>query len=52
MVGAGTGGTSATICRYIRYAGHATQLLVVDPENSAFHRRTEWADCLVPHKAA
>ncbi|WP_413614928.1 PLP-dependent cysteine synthase family protein [Halomonas cupida] len=37
VMGAGTGGTSATIGRYIRYAGHATQLLVVDPENSVFH---------------
>ncbi|OZF35876.1 cysteine synthase [Rhodococcus sp. 14-2483-1-1] len=36
VVGAGTGGTSATIGRYIRYRRHATQLAVVDPENSAF----------------
>nr|WP_280833203.1 PLP-dependent cysteine synthase family protein [Mycolicibacterium frederiksbergense] len=36
VVGAGTGGTSATIGRYIRYRRHATQLCVVDPENSAF----------------
>ncbi|MFC4605117.1 PLP-dependent cysteine synthase family protein [Rhodococcus kronopolitis] len=36
VVGAGTGGTSATIGRYIRYRRHATRLLVVDPENSAF----------------
>lgn len=36
VVGAGTGGTSATIGRYIRYKRHATQLCVVDPENSAF----------------
>jgi cysteine synthase len=35
-VGAGTGGTSATIGRYIRYRRHATRLCVVDPENSAF----------------
>ncbi|MBW0015846.1 pyridoxal-phosphate dependent enzyme, partial [Mycobacterium sp.] len=34
VVGAGTGGTSATIGRYIRYRRHATQLCVVDPENS------------------
>lgn len=32
----GTGGTSATIGRYIRYQGHNTKLLVVDPENSVF----------------
>lgn len=36
VVGAGTGGTSATIGRFIRYRGHATRLCVVDPENSAF----------------
>ena len=36
VVGAGTGGTSATIGRYIRYRGLATRLCVVDPENSAF----------------
>ncbi|WP_343317937.1 PLP-dependent cysteine synthase family protein [Arthrobacter sp. TMP15] len=37
VVGAGTGGTSATIGRYIRYHGHSTQLAVVDPEGSAFY---------------
>ena len=36
IVGAGTGGTSATIGRYIRYRRHPTRLCVVDPENSAF----------------
>ena len=36
VVGAGTGGTSATIGRYIRYRRYATRLCVVDPENSAF----------------
>jgi cysteine synthase A len=36
VVGAGTGGTSATIGRYIRYQRHETRLCVVDPENSAF----------------
>ncbi len=36
VVGAGTGGTSATIGRYLRYRRHATRLCVVDPENSAF----------------
>ncbi len=33
----GTGGTSATIGRFIRYQQHETQLCVVDPENSVFH---------------
>ncbi|HYU83284.1 MAG TPA: pyridoxal-phosphate dependent enzyme, partial [Kribbellaceae bacterium] len=37
VVGAGTGGTSATIGRYVRYQRHATRLLVVDPENSSFY---------------
>ncbi len=37
VVGAGTGGTSATIGRYLRYSRHATSLAVVDPENSAFY---------------
>jgi cysteine synthase len=37
VVGAGTGGTSATIGRYLRYHCHSTRLAVVDPENSAFY---------------
>jgi len=37
VMSAGTGGTSATLGRYIRYKGYHTQLLVVDPENSAFY---------------
>jgi cysteine synthase A len=36
VVGAGTGGTSATIGRFIRFRRHDTRLCVVDPENSAF----------------
>ncbi|MDQ1751096.1 MAG: cysteine synthase [Pseudonocardiales bacterium] len=36
VVGAGTGGTSATIGRYIRYRRLASRLCVVDVENSAF----------------
>jgi cysteine synthase A len=36
VVGAGTGGTSATIGRYLRYRGHPTRLCVPDPEGSAF----------------
>ncbi|WP_067543120.1 PLP-dependent cysteine synthase family protein [Nocardia crassostreae] len=44
VVGAGTGGTSATIGRYIRYKRHATRLAVVDPENSAFYGGYELAD--------
>jgi cysteine synthase len=37
VVGAGTGGTSATIGRYVRFRRYDTQILVVDPENSAFY---------------
>ena len=36
VVGAGTGGTSATIGRFVRYRGLASQVCVVDPEHSAF----------------
>ncbi len=36
VMSAGTGGTSATIGRYIRCQGYGTQLMVVDPENSVF----------------
>ncbi|MEE3752267.1 PLP-dependent cysteine synthase family protein [Mycobacterium intracellulare] len=53
VVGAGTGGTSATIGRYIRYRLHATRLCVVDPENSAFfpayaHGRDDLNDLVMP----
>jgi cysteine synthase A len=34
VVGAGTGGTSTTLGRFIRYNGHDTRLCVVDPEHS------------------
>ncbi|MCP4472358.1 MAG: PLP-dependent cysteine synthase family protein [Gammaproteobacteria bacterium] len=36
VVSAGTGGTSATIGRYIRYRCHPTRLCVADPEQSVF----------------
>ncbi len=36
VVGAGTGGTSATIGRFIRYKCLSTKLCVADPENSVF----------------
>jgi cysteine synthase len=38
VCGAGTGGTSATFGRYIRYQRFATRLCVADPERSVFHR--------------
>ncbi len=48
VVGAGTGGTSATIGRFIRYHRHATRLCVVDPDDSALfdfyqHRQPDTA---------
>ena len=36
VIGAGTGGTSATIGRYIRYERFDTRICVTDPENSVF----------------
>ena len=33
---AGTGGTSATLARYVRYRRHATEVVVADPEDSVF----------------
>jgi cysteine synthase A len=38
VVGAGTGGTSATLGRYIRYRQLPTRLCLADPEGSVFHR--------------
>jgi cysteine synthase A len=38
VCGAGTGGTSATIGRFIRYQRHHTRLCVADPVSSVFHR--------------
>ncbi|HWU33517.1 MAG TPA: PLP-dependent cysteine synthase family protein, partial [Marmoricola sp.] len=45
VVGAGTGGTSATIGRLIRYRRHQTRLCVADPENSAFYPSWTEGDC-------
>lgn len=36
VCGAGTGGTSATLGRYVRYQRHTTQICVADPDNSVF----------------
>ncbi len=47
VVGAGTGGTSATIGRYVRYRRFDTQVCVVDPENSAFFEGWTRADASV-----
>jgi len=37
VMGAGTGGTTATLGRYARLMRHATRLCVVDPEDSIFY---------------
>ncbi len=37
VMSAGTGGTSATLGRYLRYKGFDTELVVVDPEDSVFY---------------
>jgi cysteine synthase A len=44
VVGAGTGGTSATIGRYLRLQKFDTRLCVVDPEGSAFFRAWSTGD--------
>jgi len=47
VVGAGTGGTSATIGRYLRYQQlwrQPTQLCVVDPEHSVFYQAYQRGD--------
>ena len=50
VVGAGTGGTSATIGRYLRYRRHATRLAVVDPVGSAFF--ASWRDGDPAHRSS
>lgn len=37
VIGAGTGGTSTTLGRYARYRQYSTEIVVVDPESSAFY---------------
>ena len=49
VVAAGTGGTSATIGRFLRYRGHETRLCVPDPENSAFFQA--WRESDPTHRA-
>lgn len=47
VTGAGTGGTSATLGRFVRYHRHATRICVADPAQSVFHRH--WHDRSVTH---
>lgn len=44
VMSAGTGGTSATIGRYLRYTGRDTRLLVADPEHSVFYDSYQQSD--------
>ncbi|MBN9470484.1 MAG: PLP-dependent cysteine synthase family protein [Bosea sp.] len=44
VMSAGTGGTSATLGRYLRYKRHATRLCVADVEHSAFFDGYRLAD--------
>ena len=44
VMGAGTGGTSATLGRYLRYKRHATRLCIADVEHSAFFDGFRQAD--------
>ena len=46
---AGTGGTSATLGRYVRLKGFETRLVVVDPEQSVFYDSYRTGD---PHLTA
>ena len=43
----GTGGTSATIGRYIRYQQLCTKLCVVDPDNSVFYDYFQQRDAAI-----
>ena len=45
VCGAGTGGTSATIGRFLRYRRYPTRLCVADPEHSVFHRHYADRSC-------
>jgi len=47
VTSAGTGGTSATIGRFIRYASHSTQLCVADPDGSVFYDYFKTGDATV-----
>ena len=53
VCGAGTGGTSATLGRFVRYRRHATRILCVDPEHSAFFDHyVRCRDGIAPHDVA
>jgi cysteine synthase len=45
VTGAGTGGTAATLGRFVRYRQHPTRILVADPEHSVFFDHYRTRDC-------
>ncbi|WP_367930907.1 PLP-dependent cysteine synthase family protein [Aquamicrobium sp.] len=47
VMSAGTGGTAATIGRYIRYQNLSTRLCVADVENSVFFDAYRQSDCAI-----
>jgi cysteine synthase A len=46
---AGTGGTSATLVRYVRYRKHEIEVVVADPENSVFFDYYASGDRMLTH---
>lgn len=52
VMSAGTGGTSATIGRYIRYKCFGTRLLVVDPDDSVFYPYYESGDATLTSRGS
>jgi len=52
VVGAGTGGTSSTLGRYVRYRRYPTRIALADPENSVFHDYCRDGDASITLRAA
>jgi cysteine synthase A len=51
VVGAGTGGTSSTLGRYVRLRQYTTRICLADPENSVFHDYWASGDATLRSKA-
>ena len=52
VVGAGTGGTSSTLGRYVRYRRYPTRIALADPDNSVFHDYCRDGDASITLRAA
>ena len=52
VVGAGTGGTSSTLGRYVRYRRYPTRIALADPEHSVFHDYCRTGDASITLRAA